>query len=87
MALTKDITINAYGKPLSFPSAYMRIIKLEGNKLEMLATVETYAEKEGAVLSRDAYEIKHDVSSNSNSFAQAYTYLKSLPEFAGAMDC
>ena len=65
-------------------NAYWKIIKLSGSKHAM--TIETYAFV-------NSERIKDHVCSftpsleGKNFIAQAYEYLKTLPEFADAVDC
>jgi hypothetical protein len=66
-------------------SAYVKVVSVSGNKSQMTALVsfsgeETHFEK--------AYTVPVTVDEGAKNFiAQAYTHLKTLPEFAGATDC
>jgi hypothetical protein len=66
-------------------SAYVKVEAISGNKSEIHATVS---------FSGDAFEFKKQFeipvsveASAPNFIAQAYAHLKTLPEFAGAVDC
>ena len=66
-------------------SAYVKVEAISGNKSEIYATVnfsgDTFEFKK-------QYEVPVSVEANSPNFiAQAYMHLKTLPEFAGAVDC
>jgi len=86
MALTKLQTKTVLGQELTFPNAYMKITTIFGNKIEILVSVETYAKKDGEMLSNNQYSVPL-VLDGSNFIAQAYDHLKTLPDFAGAADC
>lgn len=66
-------------------SAYAKVEAITGNKSEIYATVsftgDTFAFKK-------QFEVPVSVEANSLNFiAQTYEHLKTLPEFAGAVDC
>ena len=86
MALTKSISKTALGQELAFPNAYIKISTLFGNKTELLISVETYTEKGGELLSNIQYSMGVNLEGK-NFISQGYEYLKTLPEFADAVDC
>jgi hypothetical protein len=77
-------TVEKGTQQISF-SAYIKVEEISGNKSEIYATVS---------FSGDAFEFKKQFeipvsveASAANFVAQAYVHLKTLPEFAGAVDC
>jgi hypothetical protein len=86
MALTKSISKTVLGQELIFPNAYIKISTLFGNKTELLISVETYTEKGGELLNNIQYSMGVNLE-GTNFIAQGYAYLKTLPEFADAVDC
>jgi hypothetical protein len=68
--------------------AYHRVENLSLiDKTRMVFQVKSYKNSEGLPsFSNVAYESVYDLQGE-NLFAQAYAYLKSLPEFSGATDC
>ena len=69
---------------LSVP-AYIKVVAVSGDKLKLNAVVSFKGETHSF---NKNYEFTASVESGSLNFiAQAYQYLKTLPEFAGAVDC
>ena len=65
--------------------AYIKIISIAGDKTEITASV-LFSDKEATF--QKQYKIPMSVETGALNFiAQAYVYLKTLPEFAGATDC
>jgi hypothetical protein len=68
-----------------FFNAYVKVVSISGNKNQVTALVsfsgeETHLEK--------TYLVPVTVDEGAKNFiSQTYTYLKTLPEFAGATDC
>ena len=85
MALKKQLvkTISGFDGQLS-TEAYFRVSRLSGDKHNMSALVT------GVASENQVYAIEHlfvpDLNGK-NFIAQAYDHLKTLPEFAGAIDC
>jgi hypothetical protein len=69
------------------PNAYIRI---EGvriiNKFEIKFQVRSYVTVENAHFNDVEYSCSYDIDGK-NPLKQAYEYLKTLPEFDGAIDC
>jgi hypothetical protein len=86
MALRKQISTNVLGQNISFNNAYIKVVKVNGDKTTITASVDTLTEVNGQQISRVDYIFSHDLN-NGNVIAQAYQHLKTLPEFAGAVDC
>jgi hypothetical protein len=85
MALQKTIQSN-FG--LRIPSAYHRVGRIQiVNKSEMTFVVNAFVDDKISIpVEAQAYSCAYDLTGG-NALAQAYTYLKTLPEFAGATDC
>jgi hypothetical protein len=85
MALTKQIvkTIPGFSGELT-STAYFKVSSLTGGKHGMSALVT------GVVAGNQIYAVDHffvpDLD-GSNFIKQAYMHIKTLPEFAGAVDC
>ena len=84
MALSKTVT-TAHG--IEVVNAYHRVenLKIIGkNKInfQLCASVD----KNKLSFYGDSYECAYDLE-GANPIAQAYVYLKTLPEFSGATDC
>jgi hypothetical protein len=66
-------------------SAYVKVISVLGDKEKMTAYVNFKGDPQEFT---KQYEIPVSVESGASNFiAQAYAHLKTLPEFAGAVDC
>jgi len=101
MALKSKITIKHLGQDVAFDNAYIKVYQVEANKpitpSEMLpvppkasrATVMFYTDESCAQQIKVwHYELDFDFSPEAkNPWAQVYDYLKTLPEFEGAVDC
>jgi len=67
-------------------TAYVRVDKVNGSKNSMNASVGFYKDNaEGEMIKGEGFAFIPSLESN--FIAQAYDYLKTLPEFAGAIDC
>ena len=86
MALKKQITINVLGQDIVFGNAYVKVVKVAGDKATMIASVDILTEVNGQQISRTDYSFNHELNKG-NVIAQAYNYLKTLPEFSSAEDC
>jgi hypothetical protein len=69
---------------LTVENAYIKISNIHGNKNNL--TIK-YAVLSGADEISSGYESFTPTLDGTNFIAQAYNYLKTLPEFAGAQDC
>jgi hypothetical protein len=85
MALQKTIQSN-FG--LRIPSAYHRVGRIQiVNKTEMTFVLNAFVDdKVGIPVEAQSYSCAYDLTGD-NAFAQAYNYLKTLPEFIDAVDC
>jgi len=87
MALKKQVTLKSnFGDDVVFNDAYIKIIALSGNKESMRIEVCTHKNADSLALYCQQYYFVPDLSGN-NFIAQGYVHLKTLPEFAGAIDC
>lgn len=100
MAFTKQITktkiyqnqqnyADTIEKQQLYPAAYLQITSLEGNKdgVKLLLTIYADSTKE-LVVDYKYYTFTPSVTDGSANFIQqGYEYLKTLPEFADAVDC
>ena len=74
----------------TIPDAYIAITHIEGNKDLLVVIVGVYTDSEKiARLITKVYEFIPDTSTMStpNFYVQAYEYMKTLPEYSGAIDC
>lgn len=86
MALRKSVTLKAYGKDVVLEDVYIKVAEVSGDKTDMTAKVELLGGVEGSKLHDTSYVFQHKLT-GVNVIAQAYEYLKTLPEFADATDC
>lgn len=87
MALKKQVTMKSnFGDDVSFPEAYVKVENVAGNKQELRVEVFVYKKQGEQVIDRKGYSFNPNLN-GINFIAQAYEYLKTLPEFADAVDC
>lgn len=87
MALKKQITLkNNFGDDATFNEAYVKVENLIGNKLQLRIDVSVHKSQNEQVVDRKNYLFTPDLAGK-NFIAQAYDYIKTLPEWAGATDC
>ena len=88
MALQKTITLSC---GLVAENAYHRIDSISGPKEAKIITVAAYASKNahesGAAMLEGSRSFEFTRDLQNDTWAQAYTDLKTLPEFADAVDC
>lgn len=81
-------TVNFKG--INVADAYVKVVNFSGDKNSLAFQVGNYgpANESGE---RELFDSTHRscdyALDGSNALQQAYTYLKTLPEFAGAKDC
>lgn len=68
------------------PDAYQRVEHLKLRKTSMEFQVSVYSDITKTAFNHKNYACGYDMQ-GANPIAQAYAYLKTLPEFAGALDC
>jgi hypothetical protein len=87
MAISKSWVkkIDGFGE-LTLNNAYCRITKFNGSKENISFTLSVENKEMNSVFDQRFYSFTPSMVGN-NFIAQAYTYLKTLPEFADAEDC
>ena len=83
MALKRNIS-SSYGIDVNGAITKVENITFE-NKLRMRFFAKTYAKEGFPPISSDQHAIDHDLS-GPNAYEQAYSYLKSLPDYSDAID-
>ena len=69
-------------------NAYIKIDEISGGKEKLRTDVVFYEKEGGNIVQRRGYSFTPSVADDSENFIrQGYEYLKTLPEFAGAVDC
>lgn len=84
MALTKKLVIgnNVY------PNAYIKVVSNNVSKITSLAKVIFYENQDGQPIETKEFGFVSNVEDGAaNPLKLAYEHLKSLPEFADAVDC
>lgn len=66
--------------------AYHRVEAVSVNKDTIQFSVRTYADPEKAAMFEKTFSCQYDLNGD-NPIKQAYTHLKTQPEFDGAVDC
>jgi hypothetical protein len=86
MAIQKSIEFTTqYGK-IAVPNCYIRVNSVEINKAEAAAAITFYRDNKINALQEQSHPFAYDLE-GPNPIKQAYLHLKSLPEFADAVDC
>jgi hypothetical protein len=91
MALRKTLKlIDNFGIEVELADCYVRVSGLSGTKTAMTASVDIFKKPEGefpnVLLANEKHEFSTDLS-GPNLFVQAYNHLKTLPQYANAVDC
>lgn len=87
MALQKTVQLKTnLGTDATFSDAYIKVSSVKVEKNFARALVQTHKEKDGQVLEQKGYSFEYKLD-GLNPIAQTYNHLKSLAEFAGAVDC
>jgi hypothetical protein len=87
MALYKTLTLtNNFNTKTVLENVYIKVTRIEGSKLELTAEVSLLPKEGGEPYKVQRVTFVPDLN-GSNFIAQAYLHLKSLPEFADAVDC
>lgn len=88
MALAKKIEmVSNFGDTVVFNNAYYKIDSIGGNKNNLFFTISLFKEKNGLYINDKQYKFIPNLESDDNFIKQAYLYLKTLPEYADAIDC
>jgi hypothetical protein len=87
MALRKTFKIkDNFGIEITFDDAYIKVIHIHGTKDLLNSHVGIYVKKDEVQIDSRVFEFQLALDGK-NFIAQAYEHLKTLPEFAGAIDC
>jgi hypothetical protein len=87
MALEKNIMLKTnFDTDIVFQRAYIKVRSVNMSKDAAQINVDFYSDANGKVVDMKQYNFVASLNGN-NLIAQAYNYLKTLPEFAGATDC
>lgn len=70
---------------VSIPNCYVKVVSVIGTKSNCTATVISYSSDKSEEICQSVYDFTPNLD-GSNFIKQAYEYLKTLPEFAGAAD-
>lgn len=85
MALKRSLTKNIYGQDIEFKDVYFNIFNVDGDKA--LIKLSVSAHSNGHLLETKEYNFVPSVDDGaSNFYKQGYEYLKTLPEYASAVD-
>jgi hypothetical protein len=87
MALIKTLKIkDNFDIEIDFQNAYIKIDKIIASKELLKIQVSTYRTKDGTRINSMAFDCGIDLNGK-NFIAQAYDYIKTVPEFTDAIDC
>lgn len=87
MALSKSLTLKSnFQTDVVFENCYIKLTNLTGNKYGVVSTFFIYTKQEGEFLKEINDNFTPDLS-ETNFISQAYAHLKTLPEYADAVDC
>jgi len=84
MAMKKTISVNAYNRNIDIPNVYIKVGDVVGNK--SFVEFEVIFNEDSTFIKKENYTFTPDMQGE-NFVKQAYEHLKTLPEFAGAVDC
>jgi len=82
MAISKTVTFRG----ISIPNAYIRVVRFDGNKSKLAALIGYFGSATSEIFDSMNVDVPYDVT-GANPLAQIYDYIKTLPDFAGAVDC
>ena len=87
MALKKSISLKTnFGDDVVFDAAYIKVEKIYGDKNQIRCDVVFLKRENDIAVWNNSYFFEPSLNGD-NFICQAYKYLKTLPEFAGATDC
>jgi hypothetical protein len=86
MALKKNHSIQFHNKNVVFENCYFKVSQVSAAKEKAVATVHAMTESGGSVIDRKDYTFVPTLD-GANFIAQAYNHLKTLDDFASAVDC
>jgi hypothetical protein len=82
MAIKKTLQING----VTIPECYVRVSRYQGTKTQLSLTIDFCADKDAKPIYQQNIETGINPSGD-NVLTQAYTRLKAIDQFAGAVDC
>jgi len=82
-----NVSVSVVTQSVVFENAYCTACSISGSKDLMSVNVEMRTERGGDVILMRSYAFPYDLAGTNNAFRQAYLHLKTLPEFANAVDC
>jgi len=87
MALLQDfLLIDNFGKEISFDRTYVKVTHVTSTKTTGALCYKIFEKQEGRCLADRSVDFPIDLD-GPNPIKQAYLHLKTLPEFADAIDC
>ena len=75
-----------FGQETTLSDLYIKVVSIQATKDHVQAFVTAFAEANGNSLFTNVHLFAFDLD-GPNPIKQAYLHLKSLPEFADAVDC
>jgi hypothetical protein len=89
MALQKTVSLkNNLGEQTIVENAYIKVDQVIFNKNKSFGIIQFKKSKDGNVMTINNFEFESFVGQNAkDAIAQGYDHIKSLPEFADAVDC
>ena len=86
MALEQSISFKTQYGDITVNSVYIKVCQVTASKTDGSAHIRFYKDKDGNLLKEQ--NIDFPVTLNGGNFIeQAYVHIKTLPEFANALDC
>jgi hypothetical protein len=86
MALSQDFKTQAFGQEVIIKDSYIRVNSVYWDKHHANTFVDICDKESKATLNNIQYSFDATLEGK-NFVAQVYDYLKTLPEFADAIDC
>lgn len=87
MALKQTISLkNNFDELSVFPDAYIKVVTIAGDKNDMHGFYGVFKDAGSKCIEKVKFQFKPSLDGE-NFIKQSYLYLKTLPEFAGAVDC
>jgi len=89
MALKISISAeNNFGQISTLTDCYCRVSRLVGDKAQMYIKMDVMNSEKNRVYREETFAFTPSVADGSKNFiAQAYEYIKLLPEYVGSVDC
>lgn len=85
MALKVNTQVQAFGRTLDFPAAYLKVETVNADKNHVEANLMIRDQADGTLIK--SKQVYFDADMNGPNFIkQAYLHLKTLPEFSSAED-